>query len=104
MVTAELALALLWLTAVVLGLAAVAGLVLLQIRSTDSAAEIARQVARGDVVAAARAKDAAPDTAVITVDSSGTTVRVVVASRVEPIKGQGGFDISARAVAQKELG
>ncbi|MFW6597756.1 TadE family type IV pilus minor pilin [Propionibacteriaceae bacterium Y2011] len=78
MVTAELAAGVLAVVVLVVLLAGWAGVVMMQLRCLDSASEIARQQARGDEAAVARAKADLPAGARVQVIRDGwvTTVRV----------------------------
>lgn len=88
MVTAELAIASLGLVAVAAAMVGVFGMLLLQVRCTDSAAEIARQAARGDSSAVERVSRNAPPQATVSVTrTDGGMVRVRVAAPVRPVAG-----------------
>lgn len=84
MVTAELALASLAVTVVVVAIAWVIGVLGLALRCQGTATEVARQLARGDSAAAARAERSAPPGAEIRADRAGDEVRVVVRLRAQP--------------------
>lgn len=78
MVTAELSVALLAALAVLVMLCWAISLVVLQLRCVDTAAEVARQSARGDDAAVSQAKQDAPDGARISVSQRGSITRVRV--------------------------
>lgn len=78
MVTAELAVGLLAVALVISMAAGLAGTLQLQARCIDSASEIARQIARGDDAAAARASRDVPEGAVVSHRRSGDQVVVTV--------------------------
>ncbi|MEA4945814.1 MAG: TadE family type IV pilus minor pilin [Propionicimonas sp.] len=84
MVTAELALASLALAPVVAALGWVFGVLGLAFQCQGTASEVARQLARGDQAAAARAEAAAPTGAVVRASRSGDEVRVVVTLQARP--------------------
>lgn len=105
MVTAELAVAI--LAAFSLFVLLCWGLVLLglQLRVVDTAAAVARQEARHDSAAAARARAAAPEGAVIRVDRGATQVRVSVSVRARPLaRGLPTVPLHAEAVVVPEPG
>lgn len=79
MVTVEFAVALIVVALVACGAAFVVQLVVVQARCGDTAAAVARQIARGDDQAAAKAKATAPKGASVTIVRSGNTVDVRVA-------------------------
>jgi hypothetical protein len=83
MVTAELAVSILAALAVLTMLCWAIFLVVMQMRCVDTAGEVARQAARGDQAAVARAKANAPRGASVQVTSRGvvTSVRVSVQAR-----------------------
>ena len=83
MVTAELAVSILAALAVLTMLCWAIFLVVMQMRCVDTAGEVARQAARGDRAAVARAKANAPQGASVEVTSRGmvTSVRVSVQAR-----------------------
>lgn len=78
MVTAELAVGLLAVAVVISMVAGLAGVLLLQARCTDAASEIARQAARGDDAAVARAAADLPTGAVVDRARRGGIVVVTV--------------------------
>lgn len=85
MVTAELSVAILAALAVLAMLCWGVSLVVLQLRCVDTAAEVARQSARGDDAAVAHAKQDAPGGAQITVSQRGPVTMVRVELRVEAL-------------------
>lgn len=85
MVTAELAVATLAALAVLLLLSWGIYLMVLQIRCIDTAAEVARQAARGDDAAVARAKREAPPGAQVGIHRSAGLVRVEVRVVARPL-------------------
>ena len=87
MVTAELAVTI--LTAFTLLIMMVWGvyLVVLQLRCTDVAAAVARQVARNDTAAADRARAQAPPGATVQVSRTPRLVTVTVRVRAKPLSG-----------------
>ncbi len=88
MVTAEMAVASLLLAFIAGAMTGLFGLGITQIRCTDSAAEIARQAARGDVVAVERVSRQVPAGAVVTTDrAEGAMVSVTVSAVVRPVPG-----------------
>jgi len=87
MVTAELAVAILAALALMIMLCWGIVLVMLQVQCFDTAAEVARQAARGDRAGVARAQRDAPDGAVITVDDADGVTRVRVRLEARPVSG-----------------
>ncbi|MFC7623247.1 TadE family type IV pilus minor pilin [Microlunatus sp. GCM10028923] len=85
MVTAELAVSILAALALLSLLSWGIGLIVLQLQCGDTAAEVARQAARGDETGIARAKQDAPDDAVIMIDRSGNTTIVTVRLEARPL-------------------
>ncbi|NYE71616.1 TadE family type IV pilus minor pilin [Microlunatus parietis] len=85
MVTAELAVSILAALALLSLLSWGIGLIVLQLRCGDTAAEVARQAARGDEAGIARAKRDAPDGSVIMIDKSGDTTIVTVRLEARPM-------------------
>jgi hypothetical protein len=83
MVTAELAVATLAATALMIMLCWGIYLVVMQVRCIDVAAEVARQAARGDAAAVQRAERQAPTGATISIERgrSVTTVEVRLVAR-----------------------
>ena len=83
MVTAELAVATLAATAMMLMLCWGIYLVVMQVRCIDVAAEVARQAARGDTAAVRRAERQAPTGATVSIHRrrSVTTVEVRLSAR-----------------------
>ncbi len=105
MVTAELAVAI--LAALSLFALMCWGLVLigLQLRCVDTAAAVARQEARSDRAAVARARQEAPQGAVIGVQRQRNQVRVTVTLRVRPfLRGLPAVPLRAEAVVVPEPG
>ena len=84
MVTAELAVATLAAGALLTALSWGVFLITLQLRCIDSAAEVARQTARGDTAAVAAAKARAPSGAVFEVRRTAQLVTVEVGLAVDP--------------------
>jgi len=107
-VTAETAVVLPVLVAVVVGLAWVVSLGVTHVRVVDAARETARALARDEQpsVALALGRRVAPDGATITVEDRGDTLAVVVISEVRGPGGLFGFlpgvEVDAEAVAAKE--
>jgi hypothetical protein len=87
MVTAELAVATLAALALLTMMCWGVYLVVIQLRCTDTAAAVARQVARGDQAAASRARAAAPRGATVVVQRRPSLVAVTVRVRAKPIAG-----------------
>ena len=85
MVTAELAVATLAALVVMLLLSWGIYLMLMQVRCIDTAAEVARQAARGDDAAVAVAKREAPAGARVTIARTDGVVRVDVAVVARPL-------------------
>lgn len=102
MVTAEIAVALLALGLVLAGCAGVLGLVMLQGRCADVAAQVARELGRADQHQAQRARSQAPAGATVSVTERDGWVSVTVrASRSwGPI---GPVEVSGNATARLEL-
>jgi hypothetical protein len=84
MVTAELAVATLAAGALLIMLSWGVFLITVQLRCFDSAAEVARQTARGDAAAVTGAKERAPKGARFTVAESENLVTVKVRTTVRP--------------------
>ena len=84
MVTAELALAVLASVFVLMIMCWSVAIAVLQLRCMDTAAEVARQAARGDRVAAARAEHDAPAGAEVSLSTTGDRVVVVVNLEARP--------------------
>lgn len=84
MVTAELALAVLASIFVLMIMCWSVALAVLQLRCMDTAAEVARQAARGDRTAMVRAQHDAPAGAEVTLTTTGDRVIVVVALAARP--------------------
>jgi len=85
MVTAELAVTTLAAFALLTALCWGMYLVVTQLRCVDSAAAIARQAARGDTVAIAKAKAAAPSGATIAIDKRPNLIIVSVRVNARPL-------------------
>ena len=85
MVTAELAVATLAALVVMLLLSWGIYLMVMQVRCIDTAAEVARQAARGDDAAVAVAKREAPAGARVTITRTDGVVRVDVAVVARPL-------------------
>jgi hypothetical protein len=85
MVTAELAVATLAALAVLLLLSWGIYLMVMQVRCIDTAAEVARQAARGDDAAVARAKREAPAGSRVHIARSTGLVRVTVRVVAQPL-------------------
>ena len=85
MVTAELAVATLAALAVLLLLSWGIYLMVMQVRCIDTAAEVARQAARGDDAAVARAQREAPAGARVHINRSEALVRVEVRVVARPL-------------------
>ena len=99
MVTAELALALPTLLAVMLFGAFLVSAATARIRCIDTAAAVARMVARGEPADAVLARERALDLrAVVTVDRADGLVRVNVSARVPFLVGSGAIRLPAAAV------
>jgi len=103
MVTVEIAVGLLTLALLCLTAMAVVSAVVVQIRCGDTAAAVARQLARGDTDAADRARSAAPPGAVVSVTTAHdrVTVRVSVTERLGRL---GPLRLSSQAEAALEPG
>lgn len=84
MVTAELALAVLASIFVLVIMCWSVALAVLQLRCMDTAAEVARQAARGDRMAMVRAQHDAPAGAQVTLSTAGDRVVVVVVLSARP--------------------
>jgi len=114
MVTAELAVATLAAGALLTALSWGIFLITLQLRCIDSAAEVARQTARGDMAAVAAAKARAPSRATFEVRRTAQLVTVEVGLAVDPFpfhalrptsppaSGPGTVSLRARAVVVPE--
>ena len=89
MVTAELAMAAMAAIIVLVVMCWAIAIAVLQLRCLDTAAEVARQEARGDHQAAQRAQDDAPVGSRISVATTGDRVLVVVTLSARP----GGLNI-----------
>ena len=85
MVTAELAVATLAAFALLTTMSWGIYLVVIQLRCVDAAAAIARQAARGDTSAVAKAKAAAPSDATIVIDKHPSLVIVTVRLKARPL-------------------
>ena len=85
MVTAELAVTTLAAFALLTTMCWGIYLVVTQLRCVDAAAAIARQAARGDTSAVAKAKAAAPSGATIAIDKRPSLVTVTVRVRARPL-------------------
>ena len=85
MVTAELAVTTLAAFALLTTMCWGIYLVVTQLRCVDAAAAIARQAARGDASAVAKAKAAAPSEATIAIERHPSQVTVVVRIRARPL-------------------
>lgn len=105
MVTAELAVATLAALTVMLMLCWMVFVVIMQLRCVDTAAEVARQAARGDAAAVRRAERDAPIGARVTVRSTGpvTVVDVRLDAR-PPLPNLPKVPLSARAQVVNEPG
>ncbi len=84
MVTAELAVSILAALALLIMLGWGIMLIMLQLQCADTAAEVARQAARGDEAGVGRAKRDAPDGSMITVEQRGGSTVVRVRLTVQP--------------------
>lgn len=105
MVTAELAVATLAAGAVMLLLCWGIYLMVLQVRCIDTAAEVARQAARGDRAAVATAEREAPVGAAIRIQRSPALVRVEVRVVARPlVAGLASVPLTARAEVVPEPG
>ena len=112
--TAELAVATLAAGALLTALSWGIFLITLQLRCIDTAAEVARQAARGDTAAVAAAKARAPSPATFEVRRTAQLVTVEVALAVDPFSfdalrptsppaaGPGTVSLRARAVVVPE--
>ena len=103
MVTVELAIGLLTMAIVAVVGAFVVSMVVVQTRCGDTASAIARQLARGDEDAAARARSNAPPGAAIQVTRTRDHVRVTVGV-VERLGRIGPLHLSSQAEAALEPG
>lgn len=98
MVTAELAVATLAALVIMLLLSGGIYLMVVQVRCIDTAAEVARQAARGDDAAVARARREAPAGARVRIARSEGLVRVDVSVVARPLTDQlVGVPLRARA-------
>ncbi|TDT29900.1 TadE family type IV pilus minor pilin [Naumannella halotolerans] len=84
MVTAEIAVGLLCLVVILVGIGFGLGAMNQQVRCSEAAAEIARQVARGDDAAADLARQRVPDGAEVSVFDEGGRVEVTVEAAYRP--------------------
>ena len=87
MVTAELAVTILTAFTLLIMMCWGVYLVMLQLRCGDVAAAVARQVARNDTAAAARARAQAPPGAAVRVSRTPRLVTVTVRVRAKPMSG-----------------
>jgi hypothetical protein len=85
MVTAELAVTTLAACAVLTMMCWGIYLVVTQVRCVDVAAAVARQAARGDAAAVAKAKAGAPPNATIVIDKGPSLVTVTVRVKARPL-------------------
>jgi hypothetical protein len=85
MVTAELAVTILAAFAVLTMMCWGIYLVVTQLRCVDAAAAVARQAARADDAAVAKAKAGAPSGATITIEKRPSLVTVVIRVRARPL-------------------
>jgi hypothetical protein len=85
MVTAELAVTTLAAFALLTTMCWGIYLVVTQLRCVDAAAAIARQASRGDTIAVAKAKAAAPSGATIAIEKRPSLVTVTVRVRARPL-------------------
>lgn len=105
MVTAELAVTLLAVMALLTMMCWGIYLLMLQVRITDTAAGVARQAARGDVAGAARARREAPRGAQVRTSMTSGTVAVEVRLTARPLaRGLGELPLRARAEVVAEPG
>jgi hypothetical protein len=81
MVTAEIAVGMLLVAAMAVAMGWLGGVIVMQQRVDDSAVQIARQQARGDTEAVARAREAAPDGATVEIRRDGEEYVVTVRCR-----------------------
>lgn len=103
MVTAELAVTTLAAFAVLTMMCWGIYLVVTQLRCVDAAAAVARQAARADDAAVAKAKAAAPSGATITIEKRPSLVTVVIRVRARPLgRGLVAVPLEARAQAVPE--
>lgn len=102
MVTVELALGLVAL-AIIVGVAIqLVGVMLLQGRCWDTATEVARQVARGDHQAVAKARSDAPEGATIDIAAREGVAVVIVQTRAQPVGPLLPLDLRAEARVVQE--
>ena len=87
MVTAELAVSTLTVLVLITMMCWAIYLVVMQMRCIDTAAEVARQAARGDQAAVRRAERDAPHGAQVGVSSSSSTTTVTVRLVARPLTG-----------------
>lgn len=85
MVTAELAVATLAAFALLIMMCSGVYLVITQVRCGDAAAAVARQVARGDTSAVAKARASAPEGATVRIQRTPNLVTVTVAVTARPL-------------------
>ena len=85
MVTAELAVSILAALALLIMLCWGIALIMLQLQCSDTAAEVARQAARGDEDGVGRAKRDAPEGSVITIEQSAGNTVVRVRLTAQPL-------------------
>ena len=103
MVTAEMAVAILAALTVVIMLSWAIQVVVLQLRCVDTAAEVARQAARGDDAAVRTAKRDAPVGAEVTVVNRGGVTSVAVRLQAKPpVRGLPTVPLEAAAQAVNE--
>ena len=103
MVTAEMAVATLAAVTVMIMLSWVIQVVVLQLRCVDTAAEVARQAARGDDAAVRTAERDAPVGAQVTVVSRGGVTSVAVRLHAKPpVRGLPTVPLQAAAQAVNE--
>ncbi|MDR3070238.1 MAG: hypothetical protein LBU38_04430 [Propionibacteriaceae bacterium] len=84
MVTAEMAFASLFAALFLVVVAWMVSVLMLLLGSQNTAFEVARQEARGDVAAATKAKESAPAGALVTVNRTGKRVAVRVELQARP--------------------
>lgn len=85
MVTAELAVSILTVLVVSVTLSWGVFLLVMQLRCLDTAAQVARQAARGDTAAVRQAKAQAPAGSRVTVSTAGSVTRVEVELTARPL-------------------
>ncbi len=102
MVTAELAVGSLAAVIILVVLGWGLSLAVAQLRLTDVAAEVARQLARGDDAAVRAAEQRAPRGALMTVGTEGDMVVVTARLDVRPAAGLPAVSLSAAAQTRKE--